>query len=87
MDGAGSEDGRSEEVRGQRLGALQAALPHTRAQHGLSTCITFHHRTMEAQAYAEGLQRVAAKLHADQPEAVAQSVGMFLASLRPQLSA
>ncbi|MFC8095334.1 Helicase associated domain protein [Streptomyces sp. NPDC057301] len=62
------EDRRSEEVRGQRLGALQAALLHTMAQHGLQTCITFHHRTIEAQAYAEGLERVAAKLHADQPE-------------------
>ncbi|MFF2964595.1 Helicase associated domain protein [Streptomyces sp. NPDC057963] len=62
------EERRGEEVRGQRLGALQAALLHTMAQHGLSTCITFHHRTIEAQAYAEGLQRVAAKLHADQPE-------------------
>ncbi|MEU1628180.1 Helicase associated domain protein [Streptomyces sp. NPDC020096] len=62
------EDRRSEEVRGQRLGALQAALLHTMTQHGLQTCITFHHRTIEAQAYAEGLERVAAKLHADQPE-------------------
>ncbi len=62
------EDRRSEEVRGQRLGALQAALLHTMAQHGLQTCITFHHRTMEAQAYADGLERVAGKLHADQPE-------------------
>ncbi len=58
----------TEEVRGQRLGALQAALLHTMAEHDLSTCITFHHRTIEAQAYAEGLERVAAKLHADQPE-------------------
>ncbi|MFE2513318.1 Helicase associated domain protein [Streptomyces naganishii] len=62
------EERRSEEVRGQRLGALQAALLHTMAQHSLQTCITFHHRTIEAQAYAEGLERVAAKLHADQPE-------------------
>jgi superfamily II DNA or RNA helicase len=62
------EDRRSEEVRGQRLGALQAALLHTMARHGLQTCITFHHRTIEAQAYAEGLERVAAKLHADQPK-------------------
>ncbi|MBQ1101288.1 Helicase associated domain protein [Streptomyces sp. b94] len=62
------EERRSEEVRGQRLGALQAALLHTMAEHDLSTCITFHHRTIEAQAYAEGLERVAAKLHADQPE-------------------
>ncbi|MFD0309127.1 Helicase associated domain protein [Streptomyces sp. NPDC127119] len=63
----GEERG-SEEVRGQRLGALQAALLHTMAQHRLQTCITFHHRTIEAQAYAEGLEAVAAKLHAGQPE-------------------
>ncbi|MCT2588345.1 Helicase associated domain protein [Streptomyces sp. N2-109] len=62
------EDRHTEEVRGQRLGAFQAALLHTMAQHNLSTCITFHHRTIEAQAYAEGLQRVAAKLHANEPE-------------------
>ncbi|MFC8900602.1 DEAD/DEAH box helicase [Streptomyces cinereoruber] len=63
-----SEERRSEQVRGERIGALQAALLHTMAEHNLSTCITFHHRTMEAQAYAEGLERVAAKLHADRPE-------------------
>ncbi|MBQ0986496.1 Helicase associated domain protein [Streptomyces sp. F63] len=62
------EDRHTEEVRGQRLGALQAALLHTMAQHNLQTCITFHHRTIEAQAYAEGLERVAAKLHAGEPE-------------------
>ncbi|MFD9623990.1 Helicase associated domain protein [Streptomyces virginiae] len=62
------EERHTEAVRGQRLGALQAALLHTMAQHGLSTCITFHHRTIEAQAYAEGLERVAAKLHANAPE-------------------
>lgn len=62
------EERRGEEVRGQRLGALHAALLRTMADHDLNTCITFHHRTMEAQAYAEGLQGVAAKLHADQPE-------------------
>ncbi|MFV2118834.1 Helicase associated domain protein [Streptomyces sp. Act-28] len=58
----------TEEVRGQRLGALQAALLHTMAEHGLSTCITFHHRTMEAEAFAEGLSAVAKKLHANDPE-------------------
>ncbi|MET7853909.1 Helicase associated domain protein [Streptomyces avermitilis] len=62
------EERHTEEVRGQRLGALQAALLHTMHHHNLQTCITFHHRTIEAQAYAEGLERVAAKLHADQPE-------------------
>jgi superfamily II DNA or RNA helicase len=63
-----SKERYSEEIRGQRLGALQAALLHTMAQHGLQTCITFHHRTIEAQAYAEGLERVAAKLHANEPD-------------------
>ncbi|MBM9624794.1 DEAD/DEAH box helicase [Streptomyces zhihengii] len=62
------EERRSERVRGERLGALQAGLLHTMEQHDLSTCITFHHRTVEAQAYAEGLARVAGKLYADQPE-------------------
>ena len=61
------EERHTEEVRGQRLGALQAALLHTMAEHDLSTCITFHHRTIEAQAYTEGLERVAAELHADRP--------------------
>ncbi|MGW2914893.1 Helicase associated domain protein [Streptomyces asoensis] len=61
------EKRRSEEVRGQRIGSLQAALLHAMARHNLSTCITFHHRTMEAQAYAEGLEHVAAKLHAERP--------------------
>ncbi|MCX4740865.1 DEAD/DEAH box helicase [Streptomyces antibioticus] len=58
----------AEEVRGQRLGALQAALLHAMEQYNLQTCITFHHRTMEAQAYAEGLEAVAAKLYANRPE-------------------
>ncbi|MEW2030667.1 Helicase associated domain protein [Streptomyces roseifaciens] len=62
------EERHGERVRGERLGALHAALLRTMAEHRLNTCITFHHRTMEAQAYAEGLPRVAAKLHADQPE-------------------
>ncbi|MEU3395000.1 DEAD/DEAH box helicase [Streptomyces albidoflavus] len=63
-----SEERHSERVRGERLGALQAALLHTMAEHHLSTCITFHHRTIEAQAFAEGLERVAKRLHADRPE-------------------
>ncbi|MFF6794382.1 Helicase associated domain protein [Streptomyces filamentosus] len=62
------EDRRSEEVRGQRLGALQAALLHAMERHNLNTCITFHHRTMEAQAFAEGLEKVAGRLYAERPE-------------------
>lgn len=62
------EDRHSEKVRGERLGALQAALLHTMEQHQLQTCITFHHRTIEAAAYAKGLEPVAKRLHADHPE-------------------
>ncbi|MEH6376602.1 Helicase associated domain protein [Streptomyces sp. KLMMK] len=62
------EERHGEQVRGERLGALHAALLRTMAEHRLNTCITFHHRTIEAQAYAEGLPRVAAKLHANEPE-------------------
>ncbi|MFF3632144.1 Helicase associated domain protein [Streptomyces sp. NPDC002164] len=62
------EERHTEKVRGQRLGALQAALLHTMEQHNLQTCITFHHRTIEAAAYAEGLERVAKRLHDDRPE-------------------
>ncbi|MBZ9593625.1 Helicase associated domain protein [Streptomyces erythrochromogenes] len=62
------EERHGEEVRGQRIAALQAALLRTMAEHRLQTTITFHHRTIEAQAYAEGLELVAAKLHADDPD-------------------
>ncbi|MEU9165814.1 Helicase associated domain protein [Streptomyces sp. NPDC048424] len=56
-----------EEIRGQRIAALQAALLRTMAEYGLQSTITFHHRTIDAQAYAEGLPAVAAKLRADDP--------------------
>ena len=57
-----------EKLRGERMGALQAAMLHTAAKHGLQTMITFHHRTIEAQAFAQGLGAVAAQLHATDPE-------------------
>lgn len=56
-----------EELRGERLAAMQTTLLETMATHGLKTTITFHHRTIEAQAFAEGLPRVAARLHAVDP--------------------
>ncbi|MEV7420978.1 Helicase associated domain protein, partial [Streptomyces sp. NPDC089919] len=56
-----------EPLRGQRLAAVQTTLLETMAAHGLKTTITFHHRTIEAQAFAEGLGRVAARLHAVDP--------------------
>ncbi|MGC0379785.1 Helicase associated domain protein [Streptomyces sp. SAI-129] len=59
---------REEEVRGLRLGALQAALLRTAADHGLQKVITFHHRTVEAEAFCKGLKKKAAELHAYDPE-------------------
>ncbi|MFK0050614.1 Helicase associated domain protein [Streptomyces sp. NPDC090741] len=56
-----------EELRGERLAAMQTALLETMATHDLKTTITFHHRTIEAQAFAEGLPRVASRLHAVDP--------------------
>ncbi|NEE15608.1 helicase, partial [Streptomyces sp. SID7499] len=47
---------------------LQAALLETMAEHGLERCITFHHRTIEAQAFSVGLGQVVRRLHAADPE-------------------
>ncbi|WP_327270813.1 helicase associated domain-containing protein, partial [Streptomyces sp. NBC_01218] len=57
-----------EHVRGERLAVLQAALLETMAEHGLQRCITFHHRTVEANAFSAGLGRVAARLHVADPD-------------------
>ncbi|WP_328723564.1 Helicase associated domain protein [Streptomyces sp. NBC_00247] len=62
------EERREEPLRGQRLAATQTALLETMAAHGLQTTITFHHRTVEAEAFAAGLPRVAARLHAVDPK-------------------
>ncbi|WP_331731906.1 Helicase associated domain protein (plasmid) [Streptomyces avidinii] len=62
-----SEERYEEQLRGQRLAAMQTALLETMAAHGLQTTITFHHRTVEAEAFAAGLDRVARRLHAVDP--------------------
>ncbi|MFF4985469.1 Helicase associated domain protein [Streptomyces sp. NPDC001046] len=62
------EERYEEHVRGERLAVLQAALLEAMAEHRLSRCITFHHRTIEARAFAEGLPRVVRRLHASDPE-------------------
>ncbi|MFJ6636970.1 Helicase associated domain protein [Streptomyces sp. NPDC091376] len=62
------EERTEEHVRGERLAVLQAALLETMAQHKLSKTITFHHRTIEARAFSEGLGRVASRMHAAEPE-------------------
>ncbi|MFE1558134.1 Helicase associated domain protein [Streptomyces sp. NPDC058734] len=56
-----------EQLRGERLAAVQTTLLETMATHDLKTTITFHHRTIEAQAFAEGLDRVVARLHTVDP--------------------
>lgn len=62
------EERLEEQVRGERLGALQAAMLRTAAEHGLQTMITFHHRTIEAEAFAKGLPAVARRLNDADPE-------------------
>ncbi|MFF7558292.1 Helicase associated domain protein [Streptomyces olivaceus] len=59
------EERYEESVRGERLAVLQAALLETMAEHGLTRCITFHHRTIEARAFSEGLERAAERLHGE----------------------
>ncbi|MCZ7430089.1 DEAD/DEAH box helicase [Streptomyces sp. WMMC1477] len=61
------EDKNSEEVRGKRMAAVQTAVLEAMAEHDLKTLITFHARTIEAEAWAAGLPGVAGKLHAEQP--------------------
>ncbi|GAB2884989.1 DEAD/DEAH box helicase [Streptomyces mayteni] len=59
---------REEKIRGLRLGALQAAMLKTAREHDLKTMITFHHRTVECEAFATGLPAVGKKLHQAEPE-------------------
>ncbi|MEU2390519.1 Helicase associated domain protein [Streptomyces sp. NPDC007369] len=55
-------DGRSDEVRGVRLAALQAALLKAAADQGFRRTLVFHHLTREAEAFAAGLPAVADRL-------------------------
>ncbi|WP_406290499.1 Helicase associated domain protein [Streptomyces sp. NBC_00209] len=61
-------EGRSAEVRGTRLAALQTALLKASSAEGFRRTLTFHHQVREAEAFAAGLPAVAAKLHAQDPE-------------------
>ncbi|MEV7180647.1 Helicase associated domain protein [Kitasatospora sp. NPDC093679] len=63
-----------EEARGLRLAATQAAMLRAAAEHHLQTMITFHRRTVEAEAFAAGLPAVAAQLHADDPSLYPEEV-------------
>ncbi|MET9581030.1 Helicase associated domain protein [Streptomyces massasporeus] len=61
-------EGRSDEVRGARLAALQTALLKASADESFRRTLVFHHVVKEAEAFAAGLPRVAAQLHATAPE-------------------
>jgi superfamily II DNA or RNA helicase len=61
-------EGRSAEVRGARLAALQTALVKASAEEGFGRTLVFHHQVREAEAFAAGLPDVAAQLHASDPE-------------------
>ncbi|WP_310729547.1 Helicase associated domain protein, partial [Streptomyces sp. N2A] len=63
----GSE-GRSDEVRGARLAALQTALLKASSEENFRRTLVFHHQVKEAEAFAAGLPHVAAQLHAADPE-------------------
>ncbi|MFF7249837.1 Helicase associated domain protein [Embleya sp. NPDC008237] len=54
--------------RGKRLAALQTALLKTARENGLRTVITFHHRVVEAKAFALGLPEVGRRLRAELPD-------------------
>ncbi|MEF9908572.1 helicase associated domain-containing protein [Streptomyces sp. P9-A2] len=61
-------EGRSAEVRGARLAALQTALVKASAEEGFRRTLVFHHMVKEAEAFAAGLPDVAAQLYASDPE-------------------
>jgi superfamily II DNA or RNA helicase len=61
-------EGRSDEVRGARLAALQTALLKASSEENFRRALVFHHQVREAEAFAAGLPHVAARLHASGPE-------------------
>ncbi|MEV6162282.1 Helicase associated domain protein [Streptomyces sp. NPDC052052] len=61
-------EGRSDEVRGARLAALQTALLKASSEENFRRTLAFHHVVKEAEAFAAGLPDVAAQLHAAAPE-------------------
>ncbi|GAA3660253.1 Helicase associated domain protein [Streptomyces chitinivorans] len=61
------DGGSEEEKRGRRLAALQTALVKHAAATGVRSLISFHHRTVEAMAFARALPGTAARLHQEDP--------------------
>ncbi|MEW2811009.1 Helicase associated domain protein [Streptomyces massasporeus] len=67
-------DGRSEQVRGARLAALQTALVKAASEEGFRRTLSFHHQIREAEAFAASLPDVAAQLHDSDPELYPKTV-------------
>ncbi|MET9150897.1 Helicase associated domain protein [Streptomyces griseoflavus] len=61
-------EGRSDQVRGARLAALQTALIKAASEEGFRRTLTFHHVVKEAEAFTAGLPGVAARLYDTAPE-------------------
>ncbi|MFE7795715.1 Helicase associated domain protein [Streptomyces sp. NPDC057460] len=61
-------EGRSEQVRGARLAALQTALVKASAEENFRRTLVFHHVVKEAEAFSAGLPDVTAQLHDSDPE-------------------
>ncbi|MFD4627538.1 Helicase associated domain protein [Streptomyces sp. NPDC058475] len=61
-------EGRSDQVRGARLAALQTALVKASSEENFRRTLVFHHVVKEAEAFATGLPDVAAQLHDADPE-------------------
>ncbi|MFI8895446.1 DEAD/DEAH box helicase [Streptomyces paradoxus] len=61
-------EGRSDEVRGARLAALQTALLKASSNENSRRTLVFHHVVKEAEAFAAGLPDIARQLHAVDPE-------------------
>ncbi|MFD6994650.1 Helicase associated domain protein [Streptomyces sp. NPDC059943] len=61
-------EGRSDQVRGARLAALQTALVKASSEENFRRALVFHHQVREAEAFAAGLPGTAAQLHSADPE-------------------
>lgn len=61
-------EGRSDQVRGARLAALQTALIKASSEENFRRTLVFHHVVREAEAFAAGLPDVAAQLQEADPD-------------------
>ncbi|GAA2523292.1 DEAD/DEAH box helicase [Streptomyces longisporus] len=58
----------TEAVRAARLAALQTAALKAAAEHGFKRVLPFHSRLEEAQAFSEGMHRMATALYKEDPD-------------------